>query len=112
MTTGNPFSSFRSFGVVFYEFITNGSLPYGNYTNEQVAEMVANGYQLPCPQYCKESFYSLIKECWSSKPDERPSFNDLSEMNFKSLDQISESPITSRKNSSTTCAVEEQNFTK
>ena len=64
----------RSFGVVLYEFITSGSLPYAEFSNEQVAKMVATGYQLPCPPRCSDAFYHLVSQCCAPCPTKRPTF--------------------------------------
>lgn len=45
-------------------------------TNE-VYSHVMDGYRMASPPNCPKFIYDLMLSCWSIKPDDRPSFSDL-----------------------------------
>jgi len=75
-----------SFGIVLYEIITKGKIPYESFTKEEVLKQIEKGYRIPCPDECPESLYIIMAKCWSKNPNERPSFleikNDLESANI------------------------------
>ena len=64
-----------SFGVLLWELVTKGSLPYPYMTDEQVREAVPQGYRMPEPEDRPEPFYQIMLACWELNDDERPNFN-------------------------------------
>lgn len=63
-----------SFGVVLWELLT-GEVPYKNVDSSQIMYGVGNNsLYLPIPGSCPEGFKLLLKQCWSPKPRNRPSF--------------------------------------
>ncbi|XP_050091502.1 mitogen-activated protein kinase kinase kinase 12 isoform X2 [Anopheles aquasalis] len=63
-----------SYGVVLWELLT-GEVPYKNVDSSQIIFGVGNNsLYLPIPGSCPEGFKLLIKQCWSAKPRNRPSF--------------------------------------
>ncbi|XP_055794287.1 tyrosine-protein kinase SRK2-like [Salvelinus fontinalis] len=68
-----------SFGILLYEIMTFGEIPYPNMTNCQVKQMVPNGYRMPCPveHYCSEDMYKIMWDCWEENKYDRPTFNTL-----------------------------------
>uniref|UniRef100_A0A182PB91 Mitogen-activated protein kinase kinase kinase dlk-1 n=1 Tax=Anopheles epiroticus TaxID=199890 RepID=A0A182PB91_9DIPT len=63
-----------SYGVVLWELLT-GEVPYKNVDSSQIIFGVGNNsLYLPIPDTCPEGFKLLIKQCWSAKPRNRPSF--------------------------------------
>ncbi|XP_036387602.1 protein-tyrosine kinase 6-like isoform X1 [Megalops cyprinoides] len=66
-----------SFGVLMYEILTYGGIPYPAYTNHEVFRLITSGYRMPAPSRCPEPIYSLMLSCWSLAPEERPDFSDL-----------------------------------
>ena len=65
-----------SFGILLWELVTKGSLPYPGMTNQQVREAVPKGYRMPEP-YCPEPFYQIMLACWELNDYERPTFNNI-----------------------------------
>merc|ERR1719410_3360454 len=66
-----------SFGVCLWELL-NGEVPYKNVDSSAIIWGVgSNSLQLPLPSSCPEGFKLLIKQCWSSKPRNRPSFKHI-----------------------------------
>ena len=66
-----------SFGIVLYELITYGSVPYYEKNNAQVLEALQTGYRMPFPRGCPTSLYRIMKECWEDDPTARPAFETL-----------------------------------
>ena len=66
-----------SFGVCVWELLTC-EVPYKNVDSSAIIWGVgSNALQLPLPSTCPEGFKLLIKQCWSSKPRNRPSFRHI-----------------------------------
>uniref|UniRef100_A0A5K3F617 Tyrosine-protein kinase n=1 Tax=Mesocestoides corti TaxID=53468 RepID=A0A5K3F617_MESCO len=70
-----------SFGVLMYEALTYGELPYADLDDDILIEEIENGRRLCNPRTlnyeCEDSIYNKMLECWNSEPDKRPSFEDL-----------------------------------
>ena len=66
-----------SFGILLYELITYGGLPYPGMSNTQVLEALKTGYRMPCPKDCPEPLYEIMTECWRHDAASRPTFETL-----------------------------------
>lgn len=66
-----------SFGVLLYEIITYGGVPYPAFSNQEVYQQVTNGYRMPAPAKCPDFLYKIMLKCWSFKPADRPDFKSL-----------------------------------
>ena len=66
-----------SYGIVLYEIITCGKIPYPGMKNEEVLERVPDGYRLPCPPACPRKLYNIMLSCWNTNVDDRPAFRDI-----------------------------------
>ena len=66
-----------SFGILLYELITYGHVPYPGMTNPQVLEAVVKGYRMPCPDDCPELLHEIMRECWRDDRASRPTFETL-----------------------------------
>ncbi|XP_078587764.1 uncharacterized protein LOC144868910 [Branchiostoma floridae x Branchiostoma japonicum] len=73
-----------SFGVLLYELVTLGGVPYPGMTMRQIMDKLKNGYRMERPDDCSILLYDVMKRCWKWKPVERPSFSDL----FNEFDSI------------------------
>lgn len=71
------FHFYRSYGVLVYELVTNGSVPYASFSNQEVRSKVTEGYRLPQPHNCPDELYALMLHCWSPRATERPNFGDI-----------------------------------
>ncbi|KAG8197320.1 hypothetical protein JTE90_013447 [Oedothorax gibbosus] len=70
-----------SFGVLMYEFFTLGGNPYpGIDIDEGFYKRLSAGYRMEKPDYCPEDAYQIMQNCWKSNPDERPNFNEISDI--------------------------------
>ncbi|XP_031435771.1 proto-oncogene tyrosine-protein kinase ROS isoform X2 [Clupea harengus] len=68
-----------AFGVLLWEVVTLGKLPYPAFTNLEVLHHINSGGRLLAPTDCPQTLYNLMLACWSNTPWERPSFRRLEE---------------------------------
>ncbi|CAO2628005.1 Tyrosine-protein kinase FRK [Lemmus lemmus] len=66
-----------SFGILLYEIITYGKIPYSGMTGAQVIQMLSQNYRLPQPPNCPQQFYNIMLQCWDTEPQQRPKFETL-----------------------------------
>ncbi|XP_028858458.1 tyrosine-protein kinase SRK2 [Denticeps clupeoides] len=66
-----------SFGILLYEIMTFGQMPYPTFTNYQVVQKVPTGYRMSCPASCPTVLYNIMLDCWKDKAAERPTFETL-----------------------------------
>ena len=60
-------SDLWSFGILLYELITYGKLPYAGIVNA-MDKVFSSEYRMPCPDGCPEKLYEIMKECWKEEP--------------------------------------------
>ncbi|KAM4633694.1 tyrosine-protein kinase FRK [Polymixia lowei] len=66
-----------SFGILLYEIMTYGQMPYPTMTNYQVVHKIPTGYRMSCPPNCPKVMYEIMTECWKENEQERPTFETL-----------------------------------
>ncbi|XP_019644414.1 PREDICTED: uncharacterized protein LOC109485312 [Branchiostoma belcheri] len=66
-----------SYGVVLWEIWTRGVIPYPDVDNMDVTEYLLQGRRLRKPRHCQEALYQTMLRCWSSEPEDRPTFSEL-----------------------------------
>ncbi|XP_030623362.1 protein-tyrosine kinase 6b [Chanos chanos] len=67
-----------SFGVLLYEMLTYGGIPYPAFSNREVYHQITeNGYRMPAPTKCPQYVYDIMLACWRDNPEDRPDFKDL-----------------------------------
>ncbi len=66
-----------SFGVVFWEIVTFGQLPYPGMSNQEVFERVCNSHRMEQPVECADVLYGQMLRCWAFKPQLRPTFAEM-----------------------------------
>lgn len=67
----------RSYGVVLWELLTCET-PYKDVDSSAIIWGVgSNSLRLPIPSSCPDGFKLLMKQCWSAKPRNRPSFKHI-----------------------------------
>ncbi|XP_061792317.1 tyrosine-protein kinase Lyn isoform X3 [Nerophis lumbriciformis] len=64
-----------SFGVLLYEIITFGQMPYPGMTKAEVMSSLQRGYRMPRPGECPPELYAIMESCWRSEPETRPTFD-------------------------------------
>ena len=66
-----------SYGIVLYEIITYGHLPYMGMSNSEVMQKLQEGYRMPRPENCQEKLYEIMLSCWKEERESRPTFETL-----------------------------------
>jgi len=67
-----------SYGILLYEILTRGQVPYPGMHNREVIEQVDLGYRMPMPKNCPEQIYTeIMLKCWDKYPEQRPTFTFL-----------------------------------
>ncbi|XP_030755261.1 vascular endothelial growth factor receptor 1 isoform X3 [Sitophilus oryzae] len=69
-----------SFGVVLWELFSLARTPYpGMEADERLYHKLVEGYRMEPPMYAPREMYSMMEDCWQSKPLARPTFTALTE---------------------------------
>ena len=77
-----------SFGILFWEILSLGRIPYGHQGYDEVVSKLKSGYRLPCPDgqeyissWSPEKFFNKISDvCFIADPNERALFSDVVEI--------------------------------
>ncbi|XP_068761952.1 fibroblast growth factor receptor 4-like [Montipora capricornis] len=74
-----------SFGVLLWEIVTLGELPYrGVQGLVELHNLLQDGVRLEKPPHCSQELYDVMLRCWDKSPDNRPKFEEL----FATLQEI------------------------
>ncbi|KAK9299944.1 hypothetical protein QLX08_007170 [Tetragonisca angustula] len=68
-----------AFGVLLWEIMSFGYIPYTGCTNREAMAMVTLGGRLEKPAGCPDPIYGIMTRCWHSRPEDRPSFATIVE---------------------------------
>lgn len=68
-----------SFGVLLWEIETGGCAPYAGMVLSELLEKLKSGSRLDKPRYCTDSLYDVMLHCWKANPQERTTFDEMSE---------------------------------
>ncbi len=68
-----------SFAIVLWEIYTFGKTPYPGHSNLETAKLVMNGYRMDPPPAAPREIQGLMRRCWCEKPEDRPSFEEISQ---------------------------------
>mgnify|MGYP005984868875 CR=1 FL=1 len=68
-----------SFGVVLWEIGTLGAFPYDQVPDSFIQQFLQLGRRLDRPEICTNELYSVMQQCWSLDPEQRPTFRELVE---------------------------------
>ncbi|XP_068198794.1 tyrosine-protein kinase FRK [Antennarius striatus] len=66
-----------SFGILLFEIMTFGQMPYPAMTNFQVVQRIPQGYRMQCPPNCPKVMYDIMLDCWNQNQNDRPTFETL-----------------------------------
>lgn len=70
-------SDMWSFGVLLWELMTLGQIPYANIDAFEMSTYLKAGYRVTQPVNCPNELFAIMACCWSFSPDERPKFTQL-----------------------------------
>ncbi|KAE9552494.1 hypothetical protein FO519_004307 [Halicephalobus sp. NKZ332] len=79
-----------SYGILLWELLSLGEVPYGTVENQQLLEFLESGQRLQKPIHCPVEFYEIMKACWRKDPDLRPRFSEICEILRKILEAATE----------------------
>jgi RYK receptor-like tyrosine kinase len=71
------YSDVWSFGVVLWEVMTLGRIPYEDVPPEDMLSVLTTGLRLEQPKNCPEDLFVLMGWCWALTPTDRPRFSHL-----------------------------------
>ena len=78
-----------SYGIVLWEIVTYGEVPFGKFSNETVDFMVRDGYTPNLPENCADDFKNLMNLCWRKDPKkEKIKFKDVVKMLLSSITHL------------------------
>lgn len=66
-----------AFGILVWEVITLGLVPYPGIPPQNLYHLLKNGYRMERPENCSDEVYSIVKSCWADDPANRPAFKSL-----------------------------------
>ena len=71
-----------SFGIVMYEIITLGKVPYPGMNGREVLSLVESGRRMEKPTFSQsflktDSYFDQMYKCWDQNAEERPTFEYL-----------------------------------
>ena len=82
-----------SYGILLWELITHGQVPYQGMKPAQVLTHVIHGYHMPQPLGCPGGLYQIMLNCWKDKPEERPTFEYLQYRMENFFTSVAEKPF-------------------
>lgn len=66
-----------SYGVLLWELMTRGVVPYPDVDNFDLYSYLAEGRRMTRTRYCPVILYKIMLSCWERNPTLRPTFNEL-----------------------------------
>ncbi|XP_071744242.1 focal adhesion kinase 1 isoform X4 [Lepeophtheirus salmonis] len=76
------------FGVCIWEILMLGVKPFQGIKNSDVIGKLEKGERLSLPSGCPSHLYSVMLQCWSYEPSNRPTFQELKSVLFETLNEI------------------------
>uniref|UniRef100_A0AC34FAK6 Protein kinase domain-containing protein n=1 Tax=Panagrolaimus sp. ES5 TaxID=591445 RepID=A0AC34FAK6_9BILA len=70
-------SDIWSFGILIWEVLTFGEIPYGNMTNEEIIKFIEDGNRLTLPSAAGQPWHMLTHDCWKYNRKDRPTFTAI-----------------------------------
>ncbi|KAJ6642246.1 Tyrosine-protein kinase receptor torso [Pseudolycoriella hygida] len=66
-----------SFGILLYEIVTLGCIPYPSVHTTNLLEFLTSGKRMEKPSNCDDNLYQLMLSCWKTLPSDRPTFTEI-----------------------------------
>lgn len=78
-----------SYGILLWELVTNGAVPYAGYTPLQAAVgVVQKGLRPEIPANCPRAIAELMRRCWAQDAVDRPEFSEVITMLNRAAEDI------------------------
>ncbi|XP_030832551.1 ALK tyrosine kinase receptor [Strongylocentrotus purpuratus] len=68
-----------AYGVLLWEIISLGFMPYPGMSNQEVIQFVSAGERMNPPRSCPQPVFNLMSQCWRHIPEDRPPFTTILE---------------------------------
>ncbi|XP_069142714.1 plexin-A2-like isoform X2 [Argopecten irradians] len=68
-----------SYGVLLWELLTRGVTPYPDVESKDLKNYLEGGHHLKKPRQCPESLYVMMVQCWTDRPNDRPTFQEVND---------------------------------
>ncbi|XP_071484482.1 fibroblast growth factor receptor 3-like [Diadema antillarum] len=82
-------SDIWSYGVVLWEIVTLGGVPYSNKREVDVIQELRDHNRLEWPKHCSPELYDIMLRCWHRRPESRPTFDRI----FKDMKALKKSGV-------------------
>jgi len=69
-----------SYGMVMWEVLNNGEIPYGELGEIQMIRAIEQGKKPPLGDNVDKTYVSIINACWNEVPEKRPTFDIILDM--------------------------------
>ncbi|KAL5486969.1 hypothetical protein EMCRGX_G019516 [Ephydatia muelleri] len=69
-----------SYGVTVWEAFSFGAKPYAGLKGQDIMQMLEGNQRLDSPEKCPQPVFDIMLRCWAWRPEDRPSFSELSSM--------------------------------
>ena len=66
-----------SFGIVLWELLSRGMKPYPGVDNLDIRQFLKRGNRLEQPSHSPPELYQVMKKCWETRAEDRPTFHQL-----------------------------------
>lgn len=88
-------SDLWSFGIVLWEIFSLGKMPYDEYENAEVVELVCeNDFRLPAPKLSPPGLHDMMLACWEEEYTERGTFAARQEELLAMAGKLDDHPLT------------------
>ncbi|XP_025266682.1 tyrosine-protein kinase receptor torso isoform X1 [Camponotus floridanus] len=84
------YSDVWAFGILLWEIITLGAMPYPGTPTNRILQLLKSGYRMERPPNCGRELYDIMYSCWNLRPQSRPTFTELKQSLDKLLSNYSE----------------------
>lgn len=74
-----PAANVYSFAIVIWELLSR-KFPFEHKFSPKIFGKLREGFRLPIPSSISSKFRNLIKQCWHSNIEKRPSFREIVEI--------------------------------
>ncbi|XP_037051902.1 tyrosine-protein kinase receptor torso-like [Bradysia coprophila] len=82
-----------SFGVLLYEIVTKGAVPYPTVDTKDILSFLKDGRRMERPNGCRADIYNLMLNCWNTVPTERPTFKIIKDELAKIMREMNASSL-------------------